>query len=85
METDWNPIILHHDISQHQCCEYDDYIGILLGFFKDYVYTMSINHDEMGTEGAGGEIEQDNTSQIKWLGQSMRLLGILIYTFGITF
>jgi hypothetical protein len=46
---------------------------------------MSINHDEMGTEGAGGEIEQDNTSQIKWLGQSMRLLGILIYTFGITF
>ena len=46
---------------------------------------MSINHDEKGTEGAGGKIWQDITRQIKWLGQSIRLLGILIYTFGITF
>jgi hypothetical protein len=36
-------------------------IGILLVIFKDYVYTMSVNHDEKGTEGAGGKIGQDIT------------------------
>jgi hypothetical protein len=46
-----------------------------VGFFKDYVYTMSINHDEKGKKGAGGT----GYHIIKWLGQSIRSLGILIH------
>jgi hypothetical protein len=30
-----------------------------VGFFKDHIYTMSTNHDEKGTEGAGGKRGQD--------------------------
>jgi hypothetical protein len=57
----------------------------LLVFFLIIYTPCYISSDEKGIESAAGKTGQDIKYQIKWLGLSMRLLGTLRYTLGITF